>query len=86
MPMIDSDKLKPLSDGVMSARAAWIDAAGALDALLLDTQPKDENGEYTEAVRLAAELSKAARADYDERARQLANKVHTLIIEAELKG
>jgi hypothetical protein len=35
--MIDSDKLKPSSDGVMSARAAWIDAAGALDALLLDT-------------------------------------------------
>lgn len=86
MAMIDSDKLKPLSDEVMSARAVWIEAAEALDSLLLAMQAKDETGDYTEAVKLAAERSKSARADYNDLARQLANQVHTLILHAELAG
>lgn len=84
MAMIDSDKLKPLSDEVMSARTVWIDAAEALDSLLLATQAKDGAGDYTEAVKLAAERSKSARADYNDLARRLANQVHTLILHAEL--
>ncbi|MFJ7794682.1 hypothetical protein [Pseudomonas sp. NPDC096950] len=86
MAMIDCDKLKPLSDEVMSARAVWIVAAEALDSLLLATQAKDGAGDYTEAVKLAAERSRSARADYNDLARQLANQVHTLILHAELSG
>lgn len=86
MAMIDCDKLKPLSDEVLLARAAWIEAAEALDSLLITTQAKDGAGDYNDAVKLAAERSKSARANYNDLARQLANQVHTLILHAELKG
>lgn len=74
MPMIDSAKLKPVSDVAQSAKQAWYAAAAVMRA-------HDEAD--IEGLALATERVAVAHKVYNDLCRDLALEVHLLLAGAE---